>query len=477
MSSTRFRIIAPIMFAVVLCVSVVMWLNHIPIEPPPPQGAAPDAPRPTAMSNLGAPASFSIAAIRDIIATPLTDARNLKGKKGDNPSVDLDLHAGNISTHNDTTQGRFFVDVPISGHVQVEGRIAGVHYGQGLDATGVIHASTSPLFHEDWTIDPRVTIAVSVPNAVAHVRIPLLGDHDVGVSGLVEGKINDTIGQHIGEINAAISQAIGLKAKADELWNSMNRVIQVSKDPPTWIPITPRAVAVKKLHYTLQEIETGIQLSLETNAYLTANAPPKQVSVLPKLKVVDDMPNNCSLTLPIQVSYDIINSQLKEAIGKEMIKLPDVDAWMRFTGCSIQSYGSGVLLKIYFKGRQGWLKSVSGYVYVTGIPHFDPAKSRFSCDHLDYTAETSSLLKSVGWLAKPLIREKLQQACIVDLGPELKALTDKANQELAELKKGLPSQVDLNVKVGDLKITDLLFAKDFAFVNVQAVGTMSGSLK
>jgi hypothetical protein len=215
-------------------------------------------------------------------------------------------------------------------------------------------------------------------------------------------------------------------------------------------------------------------LDLETHVFLQNIAPEILKAPLPDdLRIADALSDEFELSIPVEVSYSVLNQQLKAQLTNRIIDLPD-NTSVAITDVSIAPYGDGIMLAMDFTGKKGWFKSASGRLYFVGIPIFDTGKSELRVDKLDYTAETkSTLVQTVDWLAHTVLLEEIRSAAVVKLESELTKAKTKANEELDKLKAKLPKEVGVSVSVTDLSVERLAFAKERAFVVFKVNGKMS----
>ena len=144
----------------------------------------------------------------------------------------------------------------------------------------------------------------------------------------------------------------------------------------------------------------------------------------------------------------------------------------------MESYGDGILLTVDFDGKNGLMKSVSGRLYIVGIPVFDAATAELRLDQLRYTAETESLLlQNAEWLAHSKLLDAITAASVVNLNGELDKAKTKANETIGQLQKQLPKEIGADVRVTELRIDRMAFAKERAIVVVNARGRMSARLQ
>ena len=58
------------------------------------------------------------------------------------------------------------------------------------------------------------------------------------------------------------------------------------------------------------------------------------------------------------------------------------------------------------------LGSITGTVYLTGVPQFNETTKEIYFDQLDYVLDTKSkLLKTANWLAQGMVLRKIQESC------------------------------------------------------------------
>jgi hypothetical protein len=347
------------------------------------------------------------------------------------------------------------------------------HAPVGIDVSGSITASFSPVVAKDWTINPGLELSAHVDKAVART---FLGGIDV--TGRARDEVNKAIQKANGDIQAKLASALNIRKEVEGVWKKMNSVYKLTDDPPTWLRITPKVVTFGQLGYTTESIESGLALDLNTQVFLQDTAPEVLATSLPDLNLTGQLSGDFDLSLPVEVTYAVINGHVKKALSKDTIKLPEVGAWVGITGATIEPYGDGILLTVDFNGKKGLCKSASGRLYIVGVPGFDATKAELRVDQLQYTAATESLLlKSVEWLAHSKLLDAMKTASVVNLNRDIENAKTKANQQLEELKKQLPKEVGANVLVKELKIDRLAFAKERAFAIVNAKGKMSAQLQ
>jgi hypothetical protein len=153
------------------------------------------------------------------------------------------------------------------------------------------------------------------------------------------------------------------------------------------------------------------------------------------------------------------------------------NAFFSIDDATVAPLGNGLMLTVNFNARKG-RTTANGRLYIVGVPVYDAAKAELRVEELEFSVETKNiLLKAADWLAHDSLLAELQQAVVFQLQDDLARATAKANAELEELKGKPPNGIGAVVKVTDLSVERLAFAKDRGFAIVTAKGKMSARLQ
>ncbi|HEV3302880.1 MAG TPA: DUF4403 family protein [Planctomycetaceae bacterium] len=470
------RNIALTTFIVVVGVGLIIWWGHVDVVPPPPkdENRAPSS-FPLSQSHLSLVVTVpraSLAAQLDKVV-PHDFAFDVKG----NPRVFGKPGRGQITVACDLPGKRVTASTPVGGRIQVEGPVdvLFIHgrYSVGIDASGTINATISPLPTKLWTIDPRLALSARVNRAVAHAG--LLGDKDV--TGLAQGQLDKIIGGLTNTVAAHLANYLNLRSEVDRVWKSINGPHKLADDPPTWLRITPRKAEAVPVRYTTESVVTGMGLDAEGQVFIQRDKPETLNAPLPDLDTKGTPSNRVDLVIPIAVSYEVLNTQLAAALSTNPVELTR-NTWVQITNATLQPYGDGVLLKVAFHGKKGLFKSASGWLYIVGLTHFDPGQSELRLDQLKYTTATDDvLLKSAEWIAHSKLLNAMQERAVVNLTADIESARAQANQELEKLAHNLPKEIGAEVKIDTLTVRRLQFTQERAYALVSATGTMSVRLE
>jgi hypothetical protein len=460
-----------LLFLGIVAAVVMLQLSHVNVSPPPPTGITAPYSVAATTSHLSLVVAFPNAAIAAQLESGVPKSYQID-VNSDGVRAYGTLSRGVITVVNDVAAKKVSASTSVGGRVQVEKKILLVNASVGIDVSGTISASLAPEIAPNWMINPRFDLSAQVNRAVAKTA---LGDIDV--TGHVQGPVRNALTGVKGAAEAKVKEVLDVRKHVERLWNEMNSVHKLADNPPTWLRITPRQAMFGQFHYTKDSIDSGLALDLETHVFLQ-DAPPELLkSPLSDLRITGTLSSEFELSIPVEVSYSVINQQLKAALTKNPVDLSQ-NASVAITDATMTPHGDGILLTIDFSGKKGWFKSASGRLYIVGAPIFDVGKSELCVDRLEFTAETKSLLvKTVDWLAHATLLERMKSAAVVKLDSELAKAKTTANEELDKLKSKLPKEVGANVSVTELSIDRLAHAQDRAFAVVKAKGKMSAQLR
>jgi hypothetical protein len=426
-------LLALVAAVVVIAAVVALWPTKISIMPAPPTSMAGRIELPRTSSHLSVAVDCPKTAIAASLETAIpkvlkVDLSRDGARAYGSPSREP------LQVAIETQASRLSVSTQVLGHVQVEKRVkidllVG-HIDQlasvGIDVSGNISVAASPAIARNWTITPQSALTARVNKAVAHIKIPLVGDIGVDVMGHVQGAVDDALKGAKEATEAKLKESLDVRKHVEPVWNQMNAVHKLADDPPTWLVITPRHVTFAGFHYGNDAIMSGLDLGLDTDVFVQDDAPEVAKVPLPELHIGGAVSDEFELSIPIEISYDALNERIRAQLPKQPLSLPH-QASVELRGATVASYRDGVVVTIDFIGKRGRL-SASGKLYIVGLPVFDVGKSELRLEHVDFSSETKSLLlKVANWLAHATILNAIESAAVFKLDTQLKRAIERAN--------------------------------------------------
>jgi hypothetical protein len=467
---SRLWLVAIILLCGLAGFALVRWWGHVDVMPAPPTGLQAPMQLPATTSHFSIVLDFPVKAIEaQLNAIP----KSFHFDSGGNPRVYGNPSRGPITVSIDAAAKRVQASMPAQGRVQAEAQFL-ARWSVGIDVSADFAGSFSPNVTPDWVVNPQLQLSAHANHAVARTRLPLVGDVDV--TGRAQDAVNKALPNIKKSLEEKVIATLNLRDNATKVWNQINSVHRLTDQPPIWLGMTPRKVSFEQPSYATGSIEMGLALDLDTRIFIQDAAPDVHKSTLPNLST-RSLSNDCTLSIPVEISYKAINDQLKAKLSENTLRLPD-GASVNISNATVEPYGDRLLLTVDFSGNGGWLRSASGRLYIVGVPVFDAAKAELHVENLDYTAATKNILvQSVEWLAHAKLLEAMKTMSSASLAGELSRAKSKANDELERLKSQLPKEIDARLLVADIQMDRLAFATERVFVVFTVKGKMSATLK
>jgi hypothetical protein len=449
------------------------------VRPDLPAGADAADPFPATTSRLALTVTFPTPAIAAQLEAAIPRSFHIDTRP-DGWHVYGDPRRGSISVVSDVAGRRVSASTPVSGRIQVSRRVIinalFIHINQeasvGIDVSGAIAASVSPVLAPNWDVNPQLGLSADVNHAEART---FLGGIDI--TGHVRGPVSNAVNGVRGDVQNRMKQLLDLRTRCTRLWAQLNSVHRLGDDPPIWLRVTPRQATFAGFQYTGDAIRSGLTIDLEAHAYVQDQAPPIVKSTLPDLHLGGPMGDGFVLSVPVEIPHAEVSRQLKAQLTRGPIKMND-DLSVEVSDASISSYKGGVLLAIDFTAKQGEGKLASGHLYITGDVTLDAGSDEVRLSKLAFTAETrDALKKQADWLARAEIPNAVAKTVVIKLGDGLADVKDKANAQVQTLNAQLPREFAVHLAVTDFHVTKVTFARDRTFAVVTARGKSSATLR
>ncbi len=287
----------------------------------------------------------------------------------------------------------------------------------------------------DWITEPTISVAgFSIP-----------------IKGMISRMLNRNAGKITTAIDKEVRENFQVKDKIEEAWLLAQQPQLLSENYHTWLINTPEQVEARlpDAQNGFLNIQAGIRGYTQT---IVSETPPvrSRIVKLPPLKIVDNLPQSFNIGLISSISYQEA-SRLAEAYFK--------DKTYYFSGNrysvqirKIELYGQEERLVI----KAGLSGSISGNIYLKGIPRYDPASQTIYLEDLEYDLNTRNvLIKAANWLLHAKFLRMMKEAMVFPIAEELGALTETirtslANQTISEgitlkgkLNEALPDKINL----------------------------------
>lgn len=247
-------------------------------------------------------------------------------------------------------------------------------------------------------------------------------------------------------IDEAIEKAMDFKPNVLNALDKIATPSELSPEFESWLRIVPTELYATEAQLKGQSIvmQMGLKCTIET---LIGKQP---VKIFDKnkivLKPVTKMPDNFTANIVAVSTYadasKIITKNFEGqefSAGKRKVKVIKVALWHK---------NNKIVLALDLTG------SLTGTIYLTGLPKYNETTKEIYFDNLDYAIDTkSSLIRTANWLASGTILKKMEESCRYSLQPNLVEGKQTMVQYLSNFSP-MPG-VFVNGKMGDINFTDI----------------------
>lgn len=214
-------------------------------------------------------------------------------------------------------------------------------------------------------------------------------------------------------IDDSIEESCDFKPMVLEAMKKISQPILTHNEYEVWFQLIPIELYVTEAALTEQSIQMNMGLKCNmmtmigeqpTNEFSPSNL---------VLKPVTSIPNHFSLALAAVSTYESASKVITKNFqnqefgsGSRKVIVKKVSIW--------QNSGK-LIIALDLTG------TVTGTIYLSGIPKYDGITKEIYFDHMDYILNTKNvLLKSANWLAQGTILKKIQENCRYSIEENLK---------------------------------------------------------
>lgn len=300
----------------------------------------------------------------------------------------------------------------------------------------------------NWNESPSMTImGKSVP--ITYVINPAIQ--------LFKSKIEKSIDE-------AIAKSMDFKPNVLDALEKICTPFQMSEAYDTWLRINPSELYTTEAKLQQDKIlfDMGLKCTIETLVGQKPAANFDRSKII--LKPVAKMPDHITANIVAVSTYsDASKIMTKNFSGQEFgsgskkVKVQSVDIW--------QKEGKMII-------ALDMIGSLSGTVYLSGIPQYNDKTKEIYFDKLDYVLDTKGrLTRTANWLLQGYVLKKMQETCRYSIQPNLDE--GKANM-LKYMKNYSPMPgVFINGTVGDIQFQKIQLTNKAIVAFVKITGDVN----
>ncbi len=266
----------------------------------------------------------------------------------------------------------------------------------------------------DWISEPNIR--------VAGINIP--------IKGMVSRMLSKNFEKITDAIDEQVASNLELKKNAELAWNIARQPVMLAKEYDTWLVIRPTGVEMTPLLAKNNILRSVIGIKGYTQTITSAVKPAvAPAQKLPDLRIVDKVQDDFKIGLISLVSYeDAARLATKQFTGE---KFSFLGGKYHVEVTSIEMYGQNDRLVI----KAGLKGSISGDIYLKGIPYYDPATQQLSLKSLDYDLDTkNSIVRTAGWLLQGQFSRMMEKRMVFPVGGQIADAKSTIQKTLANYK-------------------------------------------
>lgn len=260
-------------------------------------------------------------------------------------------------------------------------------------------------------------------------------------------------------IDEAIQESMDFKPNVLDALDKIATPSEMSPEYETWLRVVPMELYTTEAQLKGQSIvmQMGLKCTIET---LIGKQPAKifdknKIVLKPVTKMPDNFMANIVAVSTYKDASKIITKNFEGqefASGSRKVKVMNVSLWHK---------NDKIVIALDLTG------SLTGTIYLTGLPKYNEKTKEIYFDNLDYAIDTkSSLIRTANWLASGTILKKMEESCRYSLQPNLEEGKKTMLNYLSNFSP-MPG-VFVNGKMGNITFIDIQLTNKaiLAFLNV-----------
>ncbi len=205
-------------------------------------------------------------------------------------------------------------------------------------------------------------------------------------------------------VDDAIAQNMDFQPNVLDALSQLSQPVKMNEAYETWFRIIPIELYATSAKLDKQQLsmDMGLKCAMETYIGKAPKSGFDRNKV--QLKAVSRIPDQCTANVVAVSLYSDASRLISQNFGgmefgsgSKKVKVNKVDLWHK---------AGKMVVALDLSG------SITGKVYLNGVPKFDRARQEIYLDDVDYVLDTKNrLLRTANWLASGMVLSKIQEAC------------------------------------------------------------------
>lgn len=360
----------------------------------------------------------------------------------------------NISYSNNKIQ----TIVPLNARVWYKYGAFGLYDEKEFRMQGKVHLSSATEFNE---------LALKTITKIERIdweQNPILVFYgkNVPMGLVIDPIINSQSGKIATAIDNSLKDILDFKPMLKDELQVFRDAILLSQEFNMWLQITPLSLVTSPLVLTKDKILLDVSMSAKMKT--TLGKKPQQASKFNNLNFKSDVPRikETQIELPVETGYEELSGLFSKNLkglalyeGKKKVYIDSIRLWHS---------DSKLIIGVQTVG------AVSGWIYLRGVPKFNPETSEIYLSELDYHVNTKNVLvKSLNWLMSGKILKLIQENSKYSLKKDLSDLKSELSKQLDGYRPMESILVKFKLNAFDFKEIHLTNSAIVTIFNIQAL--------
>jgi len=307
--------------------------------------------------------------------------------------------------------------------------------------------TTSTIKGYDWISKPVFDLGL--------IKIP--------ITGIVERALDDQIPNITNELDKFVGEKVELKKYIQKVWTQVQSPTLISKEYDTWLMISPVEVIMTPINGKNKRAKCTFGIKTYTETIIVEKPDQKVNSILPPLKVVNQMADEFSIGVSGEISLKNAGKLLSNLLVGQQYSFQN--GKYNVTVKKIDLFGSNEKI-IIAAGLEG---SITGTVYFIGVPFFNNVTKSLEVKNLDYELDTKSkLLKVASWFAHGKFVKIMSESFKFPLSGQIEDAKKLIQQNLNNYK--IAKGIYLNGKLNSLEPKNVYITPKSIIATLEASG-------
>ena len=337
-----------------------------------------------------------------------------------------------------------------------------------LAVDGQVWGQASPTINPDWSINLAPSGRYVIEDA--DVNLPFVPG-PISVQVPLTQALQGPFYKLIGQINAEVTKSVLLKTAAQSAWSELGHPIEVSASPEVWLVVNPQRLLTEQPSITDQGVGLDVALIAKPELIVGDKPPDQDPGPLPNLTLVTTLPDQLSLYLPVQITYENATALAEQdLIGKELQAGNGIT--VSIDHISIFNNGDEVGVKLAFHAKSGIGWAPSGFVYLLGTPVYNLDNGYIAVTNLHFDIKThDTLLALASWLEHQTLLDDLQSRLRIDIRDQVAARKQDLEKAIGAIS--LTSNVSASGQITSLAPSAVYLMQNGLQVNVVVLGSLA----